>query len=120
MKRISIVLLIILALIACDQGSINAPTDETKIDTPLPPTDTIAPTQTFTPAPFGGGSGKIAFASYRSGDQEIYVMNSDGSGIQQLTDNDWDDYSPAWSPDGSKIAFDSLRIGREHVFNPDP
>lgn len=36
---------------------------------------------------------------------EIYVMNADGSGKTKLTDNDVQDSQPAWSADGSKIAF---------------
>ena len=67
------------------------------------------------------GSGKIAFTSDRDGDFEIYIMDPDGSGIQQLTDNDRWDMHPAWSPDGSKIAFFSDRDGDNEIYvmNPD-
>ena len=54
-------------------------------------------------------SGRIAFVSDRDGDNEIYVMNADGSGLVQLTENDSNDSSPAWSPDGKRIAFVSDR-----------
>jgi Tol biopolymer transport system component len=50
---------------------------------------------------------RIAFASDRDGDFEIYVMNAGGSGQTQLTDNDVFDAYPAWSPDRTKIAFAS-------------
>jgi dipeptidyl aminopeptidase/acylaminoacyl peptidase len=41
------------------------------------------------------------------GDREIYVMNTDGSGLQQLTVNDeLFDSAPVWSPDGGTIAFE--------------
>jgi TolB protein len=48
---------------------------------------------------------KIAFASQRDGNWEIYVMNADGSEITRLTDNPTTDWEPAWSPDGQKIVF---------------
>src|SRR5881628_341468 len=52
-------------------------------------------------------TGQIAFVSNPDGNDEIYVMNADGSGVSRLTsaaapDYDW---GPTWSPDGSKIAF---------------
>ena len=53
-----------------------------------------------TPAWSPDGS-KIAFSSDRDGNDEIYLMNADGSDVVRLTDGG----SPAWSPDGSKIAF---------------
>ncbi|MDP6214321.1 MAG: hypothetical protein QGI41_05215, partial [Acidimicrobiales bacterium] len=61
----------------------------------------------------GGGSedSKIAFHSDRDGDDEIFVMNADGTGVTQLTDNDGRDGFPVWSPNGKQIAFESLRDG---------
>jgi Tol biopolymer transport system component len=40
---------------------------------------------------------------------EIWVMNADGSGAVQLTQNSFHDSGATWSPDGSKIAFESNR-----------
>jgi Tol biopolymer transport system component len=65
---------------------------------------TSLPTQKVMAA-FPGDNGKIAFASDRDGDYEIYVMDANGSNVVQLTSNSVDDWAPAWSPDGSKIAF---------------
>ena len=44
-----------------------------------------------------------------SGDEELYLMNADGTGIVQLTSNDVFDSAPAFSPDGTKLAFESAR-----------
>src|SRR5438477_178500 len=51
------------------------------------------------------GSGRIAFASNRDGNNDIYSMNADGSGVVRLTFHRAFAGAPAWSPDGNKIAF---------------
>ncbi|MEX2555948.1 MAG: hypothetical protein WEB06_09970 [Actinomycetota bacterium] len=49
---------------------------------------------------------RIAFSSSRTGTAQIYVMNEDGSGQTRLTDSaPFDDMQPAWSPDGTRVAF---------------
>src|SRR2546426_2296141 len=71
-------------------------------------------TQSQTPAL--KANGKIAFVSWRDGNNEIYVMNPDGSNQTNLTKNSASDYEPAWSPDGAKIAFVSNRNGKMQLF----
>jgi Tol biopolymer transport system component len=49
---------------------------------------------------------KIVFESARTGVQQVWLMNSDGSNQTQLTfDSVPKDQTPDWSPDGSKIAY---------------
>ena len=59
---------------------------------------------------------KIAFASDRDGNQEIYVMGSDGGGQTRLTGSPASDSSPAWSPDGTEIVFHSNRDGGFKIY----
>jgi TolB protein len=51
---------------------------------------------------------RIAFADRRGGEHlAIYVVNADGSGLQQVTHPmSTDDESPSWSPDGRRIVFE--------------
>jgi hypothetical protein len=58
-------------------------------------------------ANYPGKPGKIAYAGQDApnGDYEIYTINSGGGGKKQLTDNSTNDYEPAYSPSGKKIAY---------------
>jgi dipeptidyl aminopeptidase/acylaminoacyl peptidase len=60
---------------------------------------------------------RIAFESGRSGNEEIWISNADGSHLVQLTAfrNAWSG-SPRWSPDGQKIAFDSNAAGNWDIY----
>lgn len=60
--------------------------------------------------------GKIAFASNRDGNEEIYLMNADGTGLFRLTNNPAQDSEPAFSVDGSKIAITTNRDGNNEIY----
>ncbi|MEZ4662427.1 MAG: hypothetical protein R2911_33160 [Caldilineaceae bacterium] len=40
---------------------------------------------------------------------DIFVINRDGTGLTQLTNDEWMNWDPAWSPNGATIAFSSDR-----------
>jgi len=63
---------------------------------------------------------RIAFVSTRSGDSQIYVMASDGTGQELFAPFDYGvtgaSHSPAWSPDGLSLAFHRSVAGRYQLF----
>lgn len=63
-------------------------------DTAVTPTPAV--TVSITPSPSPTPLARIAFVSDRDGNNEIYVMNADGSGQIRLTDAGGE--HPAWSP----------------------
>jgi hypothetical protein len=74
---------------------------------------------------------QIAFVSNDSGDDDVWVVNRDGSNLRQLTESN-ETYNareigkdtfipevnrhPSWSPDGAKIVFWSTRTGHRQIW----
>ena len=64
-------------------------------------------------------AGHLVFASYRDGDEEIYMALNDLSGLKRLTTSSGEDEQPKLSPDGSRIAFVSYRSGSPRIWTMD-
>lgn len=64
---------------------------------------------------------RMAFIRIIEGREQLFVMNSDGTGEKQITRDDADHEDPAWSPDGRKIAFVLVAGGKKvvHIMDPD-
>ena len=66
---------------------------------------------------------KIVFVSDRDRDTysgraayQLYIMDSDGSDPRRLTETEWADFMPRWSPDGQWITFLSDRRGSTELY----
>ena len=100
------VLFLFIAVVCCLAGCLpSTPVSEGEYpDIPVPPTDIPGPpTDVPAPVPDTLASGprpgpQIAFQTDRDGNEEIYVMNADGSNVVRLTDHPADDRHPCWSP----------------------
>ena len=60
--------------------------------------------------------GRIAFASSRNGNMEIYTCEADCTNIKRLTFSNSIDTSPCWSPNGYQVAFTSDRCGSPQIY----
>jgi Tol biopolymer transport system component len=72
--------------------------------------------ETFTGEP----SNTIAFVTNRDDNEEIYLMNGDGSGQVNITNDEARDGEPWWSPDASRLIFKSFRTGPANIFIMSP
>ncbi|NHZ71557.1 MAG: hypothetical protein GWP17_00510 [Aquificales bacterium] len=101
----------------------DIPTTEPE-DTAVSPTEPpILPTEppTSTPIPPannvpGGGSGLIAYSAQTSQGREIMTYDLVTGVTQQITQDNFDDYGPTWSPDGQQIAYSSKRNQQYDIF----
>lgn len=62
----------------------------------------------------------IAFDSNREGKRQLYMVRSDGTHMQQITNSPSDDSSPAWSWDGKWLAFSSNQSGNSDIYRIQP
>ncbi len=68
---------------------------------------------------------QLVFTGYDGGLSDLYLVNADGSNLRRLTNDQYADLHPVWSPDGTTIAFatdrgpetdfETLRIGNMRI-----
>jgi len=95
-SRLSILLTTALVVqVACTDGGPSTTTDEE-----------LSPTEA---ASVGGRidlsilPGRIVFSAGHPYEEDIYVINADGTGEMRVTTNPAADFDPTWSPDGEQI-----------------
>ncbi len=83
----------------------------------------LASKQSFTVANSGIGidpawrnNSELATTLSFEGDQEIYLINTQGKVLRRITKNDGIDLSPTFSPDGRYVAYVSERSGQPQIF----
>ena len=59
---------------------------------------------------------QLALAMTVNSNTDVYLMKTNGTGLTRLTTAAGFDDSPAWSPDGTRIAFQSERDGNSHIY----
>jgi TolB protein len=78
--------------------------------------DAIVVALTGRPSFFGS---QLAVVGSRGANKEIYVMDIDGESVRPVTRNGSINLSPAWSPDGRRVAWTSYKRGNPDVYVKD-
>jgi hypothetical protein len=111
-STIALFLFITLIVNGCSTDSTSQVQQPVAKDTEVPevakPAEAVEPAEqpTETPEPVYCN---IVFDTDRDGNREVYMMGPDGNNLSNLTNNPADDWNPAFSPDGSQVAFVSNR-----------
>jgi TolB protein len=114
-------------LLQTETASPGAVATVTKTETGQPPTPTSTTTSTIThtpdqPAPASptaalfappapASPGVIIFSTYENGYNRLYAYHPQNLPLTRITNGDWDDITPAASPDGKSLSFASNRDG---------
>ena len=63
--------------------------------------------------------GKLVFTLFRNFQQNIFVVNADGTDLQAIMMDEWEEQDPHWGVDG-KIYFSADPDGIANIFSYDP
>jgi TolB protein len=106
----SLIVIGALALASCGGTSTTASTSPSVAPSEVAASPSAEPTQSTTPLPKASVAGTIAFTRVvragEGGNGDIYIINTDGTGLRRLTETPDSEGHPSWSPDGSRIVYD--------------
>jgi dipeptidyl aminopeptidase/acylaminoacyl peptidase len=101
-------------LAACGSNPVAAPSPPRSTQaSPVAGTASTSPADVGPPIDVSSLPGRIVFSNST---EDIYIVNADGSGLTQLTTDPANDFDPAFSPDGTLVAFRSERDGNNEVY----
>lgn len=88
---------------------------------PAEPTASVEPAESTTTEPAAPGAalasgGVIAYGAVVGGQWDIYAVDVDTAESARLTSGPGDEWAPAWSPDGSRLAYLSGQGGSSQVW----
>ncbi|NLG62937.1 MAG: hypothetical protein GX539_11910 [Candidatus Cloacimonetes bacterium] len=67
----------------------------------------------------GAAATRIVFVRQNRGSNDLMIVDSDGENLRRLTGTEGLIYSPAWAPDGSRIAYTLQGEGTSQLFERD-
>lgn len=66
-----------------------------------------------------GPDGRVVFAAHQNGVRDIWLYDPQTDQISNLTQDEFYDYAPIWSPDGQSVVFASHVLGHKKLFRID-
>jgi hypothetical protein len=70
-------------------------------------------------SPSIGPDGRVVFGAHNNGVRDIYLYDPSNDTLANLTQDEFYDYAPVWSPDGQSIVFASHVLGAKKLFRID-
>lgn len=84
-----------------------------------PPIETPVPVEVIVTNPASAGKIVYTCQADKQNDEQICLINADGTGQRQLTSNSYENYYASLSPDGNSVVFASNQTGNFEIYEMD-